>query len=238
MYSSTAGSNYDLTAAFDRQNPAASRGFYESRHNISTRLAFREEFFNDLSTRFAISFIARSGRPYSLTFTGGGVFNDSASGFENALAYLPTGLSDPNVSPSSTISAANMQALVDYINGTGCAKKYIGSSVPRNTCTNDWYFDMDLSFSQEIPGPGRLFGRNDKLKLYATMDNFLNFLDDDWNVQRRRDFAGRQDIATVSGVDAQGRYIFTAFNSGIAADNAVNISSSVWRLKVGVSYEF
>lgn len=240
MYSSTAGSNYDLSAAFDRQNPAASRGFYESRHNISTRLSFREEFFDELSTRFSISFIARAGRPYSLTFTGGGIFNDSASGFENALAYLPTGLNDPNVSPSSTISAANMQALVDYINDTGCAKKHIGTTVPRNTCTNNWYYDMDLSFSQEIPGPGRLFGRKDKLKLYATMDNFLNFLDDKWNVQRRRDFSGRQDIAQVSGVDAQGRYIFTGFNgvNNIAADNAVNTSSSVWRMKVGVSYEF
>ncbi|PZQ20675.1 MAG: hypothetical protein DI569_14605 [Sphingopyxis macrogoltabida] len=240
MYNSTAGSNYDLVAAFDRQNPAASRGFYESRHNISTRLAFREEFFEDLSTRFAISFIARSGRPYSLTFGGTTQFNDSASGSDNALAYLPTGLTDPNVSPSSTISAANMQALVDYINDTGCAKKYIGTTVPRNTCSNDWYFDMDLSFSQEIPGPGRLFGRNDKLKLYATMDNFLNFLDSGWNVQNRRNFAGLQDIATVSGVDAQGRYIFTGFNGAgsIADDNGINVSSSVWRLKVGVSYEF
>ena len=240
MYNSTAGSNYDLVAAFDRQNPAASRGFYESRHNISTRLAIREEVFEDLSTRFAISFIARSGRPYSLTFGGTTQFNDSASGSDNALAYLPTGLTDPNVSPSSTISAANMQALVDYINDTGCAKKYIGTTVPRNTCSNDWYFDMDLSFSQEIPGPGRLFGRNDKLKLYATMDNFLNFLDSGWNVQNRRNFAGLQDIATVSGVDAQGRYIFTGFNGAgsIADDNGINVSSSVWRLKVGVSYEF
>ncbi|MBA3940640.1 MAG: hypothetical protein C0520_05475 [Sphingopyxis sp.] len=240
MYNSTAGSNYDLVAAFDRQNPAASRGFYESRHNISSRLSFREEFFEDLSTRFSISFIARSGRPYSLTFGGTTFFNDSASGSDNALAYLPTGLSDPNVSPSSTISAANMQALVDYINDTGCAKKHIGTTVPRNTCTNDWYFDMDLSFSQELPGPGRLFGRNDKIKLYATMDNFLNFLDKSWNVQHRRNFAGLQDIATISGIDPQGRYIFTGFNGAqsIADDNGINVSSSVWRLKVGVSYEF
>lgn len=240
MYNSTAGSNYDLVAAFDRQNPAAARGFYESRHNISTRLAFREEFFEDLSTRLAVTFIARSGRPYSLTFTGGGIFNDSASGFENALAYLPTGLSDPNVSPLSTISATQMQGLVDYINDTGCAKKHIGTTAPRNTCTNNWYYDMDVSFSQEIPGPGHLFGKKDKLKLYATMDNFLNFLDSDWNAQKRRNFAGLQDVAQVSGVDAQGRYIFTGFNGvdNIAGDNQVNISSSVWRLKVGVSYEF
>src|SRR5690606_38902821 len=104
MYNSTAGSNYDLTAAFDRQNPAESRSFYSSKHNISTQLNFREEFFDDLSTRFGITFVARSGRPYSLTFTGGGIFNDSASGFENALAYLPTGVSDPNVAPTSNMA--------------------------------------------------------------------------------------------------------------------------------------
>lgn len=240
MYNSTAGSNYDLTAAFDRQNPAASRGFFSSKHNISTRLAFREEFFEDLSTRFAISFIARSGRPYSLTFSGGSVFNDSVSGTENALAYLPTGISDPNISPSSNMTA--VQNLADFVSGLSCAKKYVGQTIARNTCSNDWYFDMDLSFSQEIPGPGHLFGKKDKLKLYATMDNFLNFLDDDWNVQRRRNFSGLQDIASLStaGVDAQGRYIITGFNGAAdyAADNGINVSSSVWRLKVGVSYEF
>ena len=238
MYNSTAGSNYDRTAAFDRQNPAASRSFFSSKHNITTRLGFREEFFEDLSTRFAVSFVARSGRPYSLTFTGGGVFNDTASGFENALLYLPTGVNDPNVSPDSDMTA--VQELVAFASGLGCAKKYLGRSIPRNTCSNDWYFDMDLSFSQEIPGPGRLFGRNDKLKLYATMDNFLNFLDQDWNVQRRRNFVGLQDIATLEGIDDQGRYIIDGFN-GIDAfngDNQINTSSSAWRLKVGVSYEF
>ncbi len=49
MYSSTAGSNYDITAAFDRQNPEASRGFYSSTHNIAAQLNFREEFFGDYS---------------------------------------------------------------------------------------------------------------------------------------------------------------------------------------------
>ena len=107
---------------------------------------------------------------------------------------------------------------------------------------------MDLSFSQEIPGPGRFFGREDSIKLYATMDNFLNFLDNDWNIQRRRDFAGRQDIAQVTGVDSQGRYIFANANTitanattGVVPfddDNGINVSSSVWRLKVGISYDF
>lgn len=262
MYNSTAGSNYDNLAAFDRQNPAASRGFYSSKHNISSRLAFREEFFDDLSTRLAVTFVARSGRPYSLTFTGGGEFNDSASGFENALAYIPTGPNDPNVVFLDTLNSAgavlrtaaqNAADLDGYISSLKCANKYRGKSIPRNTCSNDWYFDVDLSFSQEIPGPGRLFGKRDKLKVYAMMDNLLNFLDNDWNVQRRRQFAGLQDIATagrasansgaiaaVQAVDNQGRYVISGFNglNNIASDNQINVSSSVWRLKVGISYEF
>lgn len=243
MYNSTAGSNYDNTAAFDRQNPAASRGFFGSKHNITTQVNFREQFFEGLNTRLGISFVARSGRPYSLTWSGGGTFGDSVSGNDNALVYIPTGLTDPNIAPigaganNSTQSA--VESLIAFADKLGCAKKYAGRTVPRNSCTNDWYYDMDLSFSQEIPGPGRFFGRQDKIRLYATMDNFLNFLNDGWNVQRRRNFAGLQDIATTTGVDSAGRYIIKGYTGNtFAADNQINFSSSVWRLKVGVSYEF
>lgn len=245
MYSSTAGSNYDLSAASDRQNPAASRGFYNSRHNFTLNTSFKEQFFGEFDTRFGFTFVARSGRPYSLTFSGGSVFGDSVSGTENALVYLPTGVTDPNVAPTSNMAA--VQGLSDFGNSLKCARKYLGRTIERNTCSNDWYFDLDLSFSQEIPGPGRLFGREDKLKLFASFDNFLNLLDPKWNIQRRRDFAGRQDIASITGIDAQGRYIisnFTANNlnaEGVRdfdADNFINTSSSVWRIKVGVSYDF
>ncbi len=165
------------------------------------------------------------------------MFNDAASGTENALAYLPTGITDPNIAPTSNMAA--VQSLVDYASELGCASDFLGSTIDRNTCSNDWYYDMDLSFSQEIPFIGSLTGvAEDSIRMFATFDNFLNFLDSDWNIQRRRDFGGRQDVATVSGVDAQGRYIITAFNPDIATDNQINVSSSVWRLKIGVSYSF
>ena len=176
-------------------------------------------------------------QPYSLTFSGSAVFNDNASGSDNTLIYLPTGTTDPNIAPTS--NAVAVQQLVDFANGLGCAKKYIGKSIPRNTCTGDTYYDMDLSFSQELPGPGHLFGKKDKIRLYATMDNFLNFLNSGSNVQRRRDFAGRQDIANSTGVDAAGRYIITGFTGNtFDADNQINFSSSVWRMKIGISYDF
>ena len=111
---------------------------------------------------------------------------------------------------------------------------------------------VSMTGLQEVPGPGSFFGVDDRIKLFATVDNFLNLLDSSWNLQHRRDFAARQDIAALktsssnfalNGVDLQGRYIIgpSAANAGIAAfdsDNFVNVSSSVWRLKVGISYEF
>ncbi|QPQ56134.1 TonB-dependent receptor [Allosphingosinicella flava] len=250
MYNSTAGSNYSLSAAFDRQNPAASTGFYESRHNIAFSANFRNEFFSDLGTSLSLSFVARSGRPYSLTFTGNGVFNTTNGGLtsnDNALLYVPSGIDDPNISPLS--NATEVAELVEFVNSLDCAREYRGASIKRNSCRNDWYFDLDLTLSQELPGPGRLFGRNDRMRAFATVDNFLNLLDKNWNVQNRRNFSGLQDVASLgsrtvngivyNGVDADGRYIINTFTGDtFDSDNGVNISSSVWRLKVGLSYEF
>jgi hypothetical protein len=152
---------------------------------------------------------------------------------------------------------AAVQTIADFANSLSCARPHVGRSIPRNTCSNDWYYDLDLNFSQELPGPGRLIsgGRfEDTIRLYVMFDNFLNFLNRDWNIQRRRNFAGLQEVAGLStaGFDAQGRYVITSTrvvpetnpnspNFGTSAfdrDNFINVSGSVWRIKVGVSYEF
>jgi hypothetical protein len=247
MYNSTAGSNYGQTAAFDRQNPAASTSFYQSKHNITFAANFRNEFISDLGTSLGFTFVARAGRPYSLTFTGNNVFNPTNGGLttnDNALAYIPSGANDPNIAPVGPVvgtdsNSTAVDQLVAFANTHKCAGKYKGMSVARNSCQNDWYFDMDLTFSQELPGPGSLFGMHDRIKLYGTVDNFLNLLDSSWNVQNRRNFFGVQDIASVA-VNSQGKYIINNA-TGLATfdtDNVPNISSSVWRLKVGVSYDF
>ena len=248
MYNSTANSNFGQTAASDRQNPEVTSGFYESRHNIAFSGNFREEFKEDYATSLGFTFIARSGRPYSLTFTGSGVFNDSATGSNNALLYIPSGIDDPNVSPLSNMTA--VQQLHDFAAGLDCAKGYIGRTIKRNSCKNDWYYDMDLRLSQEIPGPLQWIGKGgstrDKLTAYLMVDNFLNMLKSSWNIQRRRQFAGLQDVASLNttspntGVDAQGRYIISSFGGvdDFKADNFINVSSSVWRIKLGLSYDF
>jgi len=250
MFSSTASSNYGSTAAFDRQDPDPSRGFYESRHNVSLSGNIREKFFGDNATSLGFTMVARSGRPYSLTFSGSGTFNDGSAGSNNTLLYIPTGIDDPNISPQSNMDAVHQLAM--WARGHQCARCYLGQSIARNTCSNDWYYDLDLRLAQEFPGPGRLFGSpmgmRDKITVYAMFDNFLNFFNKDWNVQHRRNFVGLQDIAQSSGVDAQGRYIITGASGTIPSPTTgltpyqsaefINVSGSVWRIKVGINYDF
>lgn len=256
--SSTATSSYDVSAAFDRQNPATSTSNFESRHNITFAMNFKEQFVDEYDTSLGFVFVARSGRPYSLTFDGGGVFSDSSSGNDNALLYIPTGVDDPNIAApvfdamNNQIGGSDLgavQSLIDYVGGTNCGFT-AGQSISRNTCRQDWYFDLDLRFSQEFPGPGRLFGVDDKIELFADFDNFLNFLDNSWNVSRTRgdfvdvvdtgnsfpDPANPGETISVGGVDNQGRYVISGFNPD--DQNDISISSSTWRIQLGVRYEF
>ncbi|MFU7529283.1 carboxypeptidase regulatory-like domain-containing protein [Qipengyuania sp. ASV99] len=229
--SSTATSSYDITAAFDRQNPAVSTSNYETRHNITATMSFREEFFEGFDTNLGIFFRARSGLPYSLTFDGGAVFNDSSSGSDNALLYVPSGVSDPNVSPSS--DAAAVQSLINYVAASGCDFTP-GASIERNSCNQDWHYDLDLRFSQELPFLGSLTGLvEDRIELFADFNNFLNLIDEDWNVLRRRpEFVDVVD----GGVDAQGRYIISGFNPD--DQNQISPGGSAWRIQIGARYEF
>ncbi|QZH75079.1 MAG: carboxypeptidase regulatory-like domain-containing protein [Erythrobacter sp.] len=232
--SSTATSSYDVTAAFDRQNPAVSTSNFETRHNITAAISLREEFIEDFATSLGIFFSARSGRPYSLTFNNGGVFNDSSSGNDNALIYVPTGVDDPNLAPNSDPAA--VQALIAYVDASGCGYTP-GTSIERNTCRNDWYYDLDLRFSQELPFLGSVTGLvDDRVELFFDFDNFLNFVDDGANVFRRRG-GFQQTVELVdTSIDSEGRYRITNFNPN--DQNQIGLSASIWKIQIGARYEF
>ena len=240
--SSTATSSYDVTAAFDRQNPAVSTSNYETRHNFTAAVSWREEFFGDYATRLGMYFRARSGRPYSLTFDGSGVFNDSSSGSDNALLYVPAGLNDANLSPQSDPGA--VQELIDYVAASGCGYTP-GETIRRNTCSNPWSYDLDLRFSQELPFLGSLTGLvEDRIELFADFDNFLNFIDSNANRVIFRD----QFVDVIDGnIDSNGLYVIEEQNFDANDqyqfinpddDRNISVSSSAWKIQVGIRYEF
>ncbi len=264
--SSTATSSFDVTAAFDRQNPAVSTATTETRHNFTAAVNFREQFFDGYDTSFGFFFRAREGRPYSLTFDGGGVFADSSSGNDNALLYVPTGAGDANLSDFSgqgfsptqvaalqAAQAEAAEATLQYVEESGCGFTP-GQTIRRNTCRNDWHVDMDLRISQELPFLGSLTGiKDDRIELFADFSNFLNLLDSGWNILRSRGgFNGLVDVVdaglriddpdspgdsiTVGGVDGQGRYVLGGFNPD--DQNFIAINPSAWRIQIGARYEF
>jgi len=232
--SSTATSSFDVTAAFDRQNPANSTATTETRHNFTAAINFREEFIDGYDTSLGFFFRAREGRPYSLTFDGGGVFADSSSGSDNALLYVPSSVNDPFVSPQSDPAA--VQAVIDYVEASGCDFEP-GETIKRNTCRNDWFFDLDMRISQEIPFIGSFTGiAKDRIELFADFSNLLNLIDSGANILRSRGgFNGLVDVAD-GDVDDEGRYIIDGFNPD--DQNFISINSSAWRIQIGARYEF
>lgn len=241
--SSTATSSFDIVAAADRQAVDVARSEYSSTHNITLGLNVREQFFGDNDTSFGFVFVARSGRPYSIVWDNApsAVLNDSASGDFNSLMYIPNGVGDPNV---VITNAAFATALDNFISSNKCIAKYRGQTIPRNSCENPWFYDLDLRFSQEIPGPMSAFGlKDDKLKLFVDFDNFLNFIDSDANVFKR--FSYTEALVRAS-VDGQGRYVYTPINGQYDAtagtvslrEALVQSSSSLWKIQLGVSYDF
>jgi hypothetical protein len=240
--SSTATSSFDITAAADRQRSDVARSEYASRHNVTLGLNVRERFFGDNDTSFGFVFVARSGRPFSVVWDNApaAVLNDSASGDFNSLFYVPTGVGDPNV---VIADAAFASALDSFISATPCIAEYRGQTLPRNSCSNSWFYDLDLRFSQEIPGPMSAFGlKKDKVKLFVDFDNFLNFIDSDANVFQRRSYTEALVRADIQ--PATGRYIYTPitaqYRNGAVSfrDPVIQSSSSLWKIQLGVSYDF
>jgi hypothetical protein len=240
LLDATAGSLYNGVAAFDRQNPEVTTSNFEVRHNITMAVNFVEEFLDDYKTQFGFFFRANSGSPYSLTFAGGGIWDQPQGPAQNSsLVYVPTGVTDPNLAPTSNMNA--VQSLIDYVANSGCAFTP-GQTIQRNSCRNPWHFDLDFRFSQELPFLGKVTGlKRDKVTLFMDFDNFLNFIDSDWNVLRRR----TPNVPLVTGnFDAQGRYVIT---NAVAArpndflpadDEAIVPSASAWRFQIGARYQF
>jgi hypothetical protein len=256
----TAGSYFDGTASFDPQNLGVSQSGFETRHNFTLALNFEEEFITDYKTNLGLFFRASEGRPYSLTFnTATGpdsfFFRGNSSAEENALAYIPTGLNDPNLSPSSNQAA--VAAFLDALeNGVQLPNSNVrqklncdftpGQTIGRNTCRNPWQFDLDLRISQEFPFLGKITGiKQDRIELFADVVNVLNLIDSTWN---NVDVLGGGDgrVALIQGTyDRQGRYVLRNFqaagpqgNPGSGGYPETVAQASAWRVQIGARYEF
>lgn len=196
--SSTASSNYGKNYIVNPNEDVASTSSYSIPRRVLASLNWRHSFFGDYATSATILFDGHNAAPYSWTFG-----NDAnGDGLTNDLVFVPT---PGDVEFRSNVSEAKIAQFYDYIQRNDYLKDRAGKIAQRNGDRAGWINQIDLSFSQEIPG---IFKGNKgivRLDLY----NFTNLLNKHWGIEKRVDFPGGRSLADYYGVDtATGKYIY------------------------------
>ncbi|MFC5740331.1 TonB-dependent receptor [Dyella tabacisoli] len=196
--SSVANSNYGNNYVYNSNENVASTSNYSIPRRVIASLNWQHRFFGDYNTSASIFYDGHSASPYSWTFG-----NDAnGDGYSNDLVYIPRQgdvLFRPGTDPKL------IQQFYDYIQKNNYLREHQGQVAKRNDDRAGWINQIDLSFSQEVPG---IFKGNKgivRLDVY----NFTNLLNKKWGIEKRVNFPGGRALADYYGIDkATGKYIY------------------------------
>ncbi|AXE65414.1 outer membrane receptor (OMR) family protein [Hyphomonas polymorpha PS728] len=230
MTSSVAFSNWSNVQTFDPVNMDLGNSDYVIPHRFTFNLNLRKEFIKNFATKASLFATANEGAPYSYTIGSTNAFTVGNNSARN-LAYIPTGVNDPVLSPSSNATA--VQNLVNYINSNSDLSAMRGTIADRNSQTDPWRSRFDIRLAQEFPG----LRADDRTEAFMVIRNVGNLLNDDWGVMKEHGFPGNAQLYGISGIDAQGRLIVTSFSPAVDNASAIN-SASLWQVRLGLKYTF
>ncbi|HWU75430.1 MAG TPA: carboxypeptidase regulatory-like domain-containing protein, partial [Rhodanobacter sp.] len=188
--SSVALSNYSKNYLTNPSENVASTSNYSIPWRVIASLTWQHRFFGDYATTFGAFFDGHSASPYSWTF-GNDANGDS---FANDLVFIPK---PGQVEFRQGTDPALIQQFYDYIQGNQYLRDHAGSIARRNGARAGWINQLDLSFSQEIPG---IFKGN-KGEVRLDIYNFGNMLNKNWGIEKRVPFPGARALADFYGVD-------------------------------------
>jgi hypothetical protein len=238
MNGTTGSGTYGQNAAVDPNKAAYGTSIYQIRNSWKLSIDYDHAFFGDNKTRISLFGELRSGIPYSITMNDPTLIAGHSSVFGTVgsanryLLYVPLA-NDPlivNTTPADAATLASLNAFIDA-NGLG---KYRGKILPKNTQRAPNWFKVDLHVDQEIPLP-----LGAKFKLFADMENVLNFIDKDWGSLRQVAFPYMAPVVNVScvanGANPCAQYRYSSF-ANPAVDNQSRYS--LWGLRIGAKVEF
>jgi outer membrane receptor for ferrienterochelin and colicin len=232
--SSTAGSNFEEVVTSNFNNVRVGPSPNNNKHNLTFALTYSDEWFGeDLRSSISAFVRARSGRPLTFVFdanTDRATFG-SSDAEARSLLYIPTGVDDPLVNYADGFDTDGFFA---FINEQGL-DQYAGEIMERGSFEQPWSTDIDLKFSQELPG----FMENDKFEFTIDFENFLNFLDSGWGTQ---EFIRPGDVGEAIPVVAasinDGAYTYSGFDSSSVIQIQNDVEDTLWRIQVGLKYKF
>lgn len=196
--SSVARSNYVNNYITNPNENKASTSNYSIPRRVLASLNWQHRFFGDYATSASILYDGHNAAPYSWAFG-----NDAnGDGVTNDLVFIPA---PGQIEFRTGTSQAKIDQFYAYIQNNDYLKSHQGKIASRNGDRAGWINQIDLSFSQEIPG---LFKGNKgivRLDVY----NFTNLLNKHWGIEKRVDFPGGRFLADYYGVDpTTGKYIY------------------------------
>jgi hypothetical protein len=196
--SSVASSNYNNNYIVNPNNNVASPSNYSIPRRVLASLNWQHSFFGNYATSASILYDGHNAAPYSWAFG-----NDAnGDGRSNDLVFIPK---PGQVEFRAGTDPDKIAQFYEYIQRNDYLKDHAGGIAGRNGDRAGWINQIDLSFSQEIPG---IFKGNKgivKLDLY----NFTNLLNKHWGIEKRVNFPGGRALADYYGVNtATGKYIY------------------------------
>ncbi|MEO8672000.1 MAG: Oar protein, partial [Tahibacter sp.] len=229
--SSVALSNWNSLSIYNVNENTAATAAPEIQQRFTASLSWRHAFFGNYNTTASAFYEGRTGRPFSYTFS-----ND-ANGDGNAgndLFYVPVDANDVIITDAT--QATNFW---NYIEGNKFLNDHRGQVVSRNSAKSKWLNQVDLRFSQEVPG----FFDGNKGEVWLDILNFTNLLNKKWGQIVEAPFNGnggqRLGVAQFAGVDpATGKYIYRYPTNASGMVTKDNIGESRWAVQVGLRYTF
>jgi len=195
--SSVARSSYVNNYIVNPNENKASPSNYSIPRRVLASLNWQHRFFGDYSTSASILYDGHNAAPYSWSFG-----NDAnGDGVTNDLVYIPN---PGEVAFRDGVSDAQIDQFYDYIQHNDYLKKHQGGIAGRNGDRAGWINQIDLSFSQEIPG---IFKGNKGL-IRLDVYNFTNLLKKSWGIEKRVNFPGGRALADYYGVNKDGKYVY------------------------------
>ncbi len=237
--SSTAGSSYEEVAVRVLNQPLNGPGLWANEHNFVVRARWAYEWKDGNPFSVSVFWQRRSGRPFSYTYEDDTVedYYGDSDDEERILLHVPTGPGDP-LYDFSALSASQITGLFAFLDSSGLSK-YAGGIAPKNGFTGPWNTDMDIRVQQDFRIP--LSGRNHTLSLFFDIENALNlFFGDDSNIFDYTNTGDIEEGVRVLEIGRDGLGNTDQFVINRWYDEGINqdVDDSVWRVQLGIRYEF
>ncbi|HET6432139.1 TonB-dependent receptor [Dyella sp.] len=205
--SSVARSNYVNNYVVNPNENVASPSNSSIPRRVIAGLNWQHRFFGNYATSASIFYDGHSASPYSWTFG-----NDAnGDGFTNDLVYIPN---QGDVVFKNGTDEKLIQQFYSFISKNDYLKNHQGGAAGRNGDRAGWLNQIDLSFSQEIPGIFK--GNKGQIKL--DVYNFTNLLNKHWGIEKRANFPGYRALADFYGTQ-DGKYVYDITGSRYLDDN-------------------